>query len=315
MDLKKILNYQFQNLNPYQPGKTIEELSSEKNLKNIIKLASNENPLGVSSNIIKAINKELNNIHYYPDPSYNNLKISLSNKYNININKIFIGNGSDEIQSLIAKAFVNSSDEVIIPKYSFANYKIISKHQGAKIIETNLDNNFNIDLDNILSNISDKTKIIYLANPGNPISTYINSEKIAYLLKNIDKNILVLLDEAYYEYRLEFDGFDTLKYLNDYNNLIITRTFSKAYGLAGLRIGYSFAHPEITDLLHNIKLPFNLNRLGVVAGIAALVWAQNPSASRSTVLQALKDASEFYPSRDSQFGWGKINAAVAVSSI
>lgn len=270
MDINKILNSEFKNLSPYQPGKPIEELAREKNLTDIIKLASNENPLGASPLAIKAIRDNLEKISYYPDANNYDLKQALSKKYNVNTSKIIIGNGSDEIQLLLAKAFLNDNSEVIIPKYSFANYKIISNAQKAKILEANLNNKFYTDIDNILKNISKNTKIIFLANPGNPISTYIESNEILKLLDNIDKNILVLLDEAYYEYRLEFDGFDTSMLLDLYPNLIITRTFSKGYGLAGIRVGYGFANDDIINLLHQIKLPFNVNKLASVAAVAAL---------------------------------------------
>tara|TARA_R110000868_G_C10969234_1_gene769493 strand:+ start:844 stop:1944 length:1101 start_codon:yes stop_codon:yes gene_type:complete len=270
MDIKKLINLEFQNLTPYQAGKPIEELAREKNLTNIIKLASNENLLGPSPLVFKAIQKELSHLLYYPDPNNYALKQTLEQKYNISSDKIIIGNGSDEIQLLITRAFVNNQDEVIIPKYSFANYKIIANAQRAKIIESDLDNNFYINIEDIIKKITNRTKIIYIANPGNPISTYLYSDKIKYLLENIDKNILVLLDEAYFEYRLEFDSFDTVNLLNKFDNLIITRTFSKAYGLAGLRAGYGFANSQIINLLHQIKLPFNVNRLASIAAICAL---------------------------------------------
>lgn len=270
MDINKLLNSEFKNLNPYQPGKPIEELAREKNLTDIIKLASNENPIGASPLAIEAIKKELNNIFYYPDSNNYELKQALYKKYNVNPDNIIIGNGSDEIQQLLARAFLNSTDEVIIPKYSFANYKIISNAQKAKIIESKLDENFYIDIEDIINKANKKTKIIFLANPGNPISTYINSKKIINLLDNIDKNTLILLDEAYYEYRLEFDDFETANLIDKYPNLIITRTFSKAYGLAGLRVGYGFGHPDIIKLLHQIKLPFNVNKLASIGAQYAL---------------------------------------------
>ena len=293
MDINKLINSEFKNLAPYQPGKPIEELAREKNLTGIIKLASNENPLGASPQAIKAIKQKLNDIFYYPDPNNYELKQALNAKYSISPENIIIGNGSDEIQQLLARAFLNSEDEVIIPKYSFANYKIISNAQKARIIETKLGNNFYIDIENILKNINKRTKIIFIANPGNPISTYIDSKKIINLLDNIDSNTLVLLDEAYYEYRLEYDNFDTSKLIDKYPNLIITRTFSKAYGLAGLRIGYGFAHPEIIELLHKIKLPFNVNRLASVAAISAL----NDIVHIDHTVRVNKEGKEFLKSK------------------
>jgi len=316
MDINKLINSEFKNLAPYQPGKPIEELAREKNLTNIIKLASNENPLGPSPKALEAIKKELNNIFYYPDPNNYELKQALSKKYNIDSTNIIIGNGSDEIQQLLTRAFVNSKDEVIIPKYSFANYKIIANAQRAKIIETKLDDNFYIDIEDILKKHNKKTKIIFIANPGNPISTYIDTKKIIHLLDNIDSNTLVLLDEAYYEYRLEYDNFETVKLIDKYPNLMITRTFSKAYGLAGVRVGYGFAHPDIIKLLHQIKLPFNVNRLGSVAAISALDDINHIQSSlklnkkeKENLIKKFNEKNIFYIDSFTNFLTIKINQA------
>lgn len=263
-------------LQPYVPGKPIETLAREKNLSRIIKLASNENPFGASPNVLNSIKNNLDSINLYPDPDQFELKQKLSEFYNIKPEMLAIGNGSDELLQLIMHAFVSSSNNIISPKYSFISYKVCSATIGAEYVESEVQKNWLNNLDNILSLINNNTKLICIANPNNPTGSYLDITTISNFLEKVPSNILVLLDEAYYEY-IKYDSFVDDNYIDKsieltkkYPNLIITRTFSKAYGLAGLRAGYSIANEYITKVINKIKQPFNVNRMVQFAACAAI---------------------------------------------
>lgn len=262
-------------LQSYVPGKPIESLAREKNLSKIIKLASNENPYGPSPLVIEAIIKNISAINQYPDPDQHDLKNSLSNFYNITSNMLAIGNGSDELLQVIMRAFVNPHNNVISPNYSFISYKIGTQSVGAEFISTEINSNWQNNLDNILNSINKNTKLICLANPNNPLGTYLDIPHISNFLKSVPSNVLVLLDEAYFEYvkynNQSNNNIDpSIELIKQFPNLIITRTFSKAYGLAGLRIGYSIAHPNVTAIINKVKQPFNSNRLVQFVGPVAI---------------------------------------------
>ena len=255
-------------LNPYQGGKPIEELKRELGLEYVIKLASNENPLGASSNVKQAINSSLKEIHRYPDGNGYDLKIALSKHLGVDIATISLGNGSNELLELIARVFVcKSTDEVIFSQYAFVVYPLVTQALGAtaKIAPAQ---EFGHNLDAMLEMIGDETKLIFIANPNNPTGTLLTDSEIYDFLSKVPKQIPVVLDQAYYEY-LDTIG-QAIDWLNVFDNLIITRTFSKAYGLAGLRVGYSVSKPNIADYINRVRAPFNVNHSAQIAAIAAL---------------------------------------------
>ena len=255
-------------LTPYQGGKPIEELARELGLKKISKLASNENPLGISKKVQKAINESLSSINRYPDGNCFELKEAIAKKHNVLSNMISLGNGSNELLELIARVFVSKqTDEVIFSQYAFVVYPLVTQALGATAVVSPA-SNFGHDLDSMLSLISNQTKLIFIANPNNPTGTLLSDDDVYSFLKKVPRNIPVVLDQAYFEY-LNIDD-QAISWLNEFENLIISRTFSKAYGLAGLRVGYSICSTLIADYINRVREPFNVNHTAQMAAIAAL---------------------------------------------
>ena len=255
-------------LSPYQGGKPIEELERELGIKNITKLASNENPLGISKKVSDAIKGSLPNINRYPDGNAFELKMAISNKLSIKPEQISLGNGSNELLELIARVFVSeSSDEVIFSEYAFVVYPLVTQALGATA-QVSSAKNYGHDLNAMLKLISSNTKLIFVANPNNPTGTLLSNEEIYGFLNQVPNNIPVVLDQAYFEYIDKEDH--AISWLQEFDNLIITRTFSKAYGLAGLRVGYSICSASISDYINRVREPFNVNHTAQIAAIAAL---------------------------------------------
>ena len=255
-------------LTPYQGGRPISEIQREYGLSNVIKLASNENPLGVSKKVQEAIKSAVTQIGRYPDGNGYYLKDALAKKLSVSAKSITLGNGSNDILELIPRAYVCSKDdEVIFSQYAFVVYPLVTKAIGAKAIVTPA-NDFGHDLNAMYEAITDKTKVIFIANPNNPTGTLLSNEEIYNFLKKVSNDIIVVLDQAYIEYLDVEDVY--IDWLKDFPNLVITRSFSKAYGLAGLRVGYSISSEEIADYLNRIRQPFNVNLIAQEAAIAAL---------------------------------------------
>ena len=256
-------------LQPYQPGKPIEELQRELGLEEIIKLASNENPLGPSQMVLDAI-ASTKDLSRYPDGNGFNLKKALADKHNINMDRITLGNGSNDILEMVARSFVNTEHQVIYSEHSFAVYPIVTQAVGAEHVVVPA-NEWGHDLSAMLEAVTDKTRLMFIANPNNPTGTWIKSERLRHLLENVPEHVIVLVDEAYFEYASVEEHYpDSSLWLDDFSNLIVTRTFSKAYGLAGLRVGYGLSHPDIANLLNRVRQPFNNNSLALVAAETAL---------------------------------------------
>ena len=234
-----------------------------------IKLSANESALGPSPKAIKEYNKVSKNFKRYPDTNGTSLKKVIANKFEIDKNRIILGSGSDQILEFICKAFIKKNDEVIVSKYSFIIYRIYSKINGAKIIYAK-EKNFNISVKDILSKVTRKTKVVFLANPNNPTGTYINKKQLMHLRKKLRNDILLVVDDAYFEYVKQKDYFSGLKLFSRHKNVLVTRTFSKVYGLAGLRIGWGYASKEIINTLNQIKPPFNVSRPALFAASAAI---------------------------------------------
>lgn len=259
-----------QALKPYEPGKPLEELEREYGITEAVKLASNENPLGMSAKAKEAIIAESNNVSFYPDGNAFYLKQALALQLpGIDESQITVGNGSNDILEIIARCFANQDSAIMYSQHAFAVYPIVTQAIGAthQMIAAK---NWGHDLAAMRHAINNKTKIIFIANPNNPTGTYLDSKDLLLFLKSVPKNIIVVIDEAYHEYVTQETYESAMHWVNDFDNLIVTRTFSKAYGLAGLRIGYSVSHAAITNILNRVRQPFNVNSLALAAAQAAL---------------------------------------------
>ena len=255
-------------LSPYQGGKPISELQRELGLDHVVKLASNENPLGPGPKALEAIQKASSEISRYPDGNGFELKRAIAEHLSVLADGITLGNGSNDILELVARAYVcQAEDEVVFSQYAFVVYPLVTQALGATAVVTPA-NDFGHDLDAMLASITDNTKLIFVANPNNPTGTLLSDDVIYAFLSKVPSSVIVVLDQAYIEY---LDTTDlSIGWLNEFDNLIITRTFSKAYGLAGLRVGYSISNPEIADYLNRIRQPFNVNHIAQSAATAAI---------------------------------------------
>ncbi len=255
-------------LQPYQPGKPVEELERELGIKNIIKLASNENPLGASPAALQCLNNP-GDISRYPDGYGFRLKSELAGKHSIDMNQIVLGNGSNEILELVTRAFVTPEHEVIFSEHAFAVYPLVTQAVGATSVVVPAVN-YGHDLKGFTNALSNKTRLIFIANPNNPTGTWVTKLMLIEFLQSVPDNIIVVLDEAYFDYVQQSDYPDGSELIDRHKNLLVTRTFSKAYGLAGLRIGYGIGHPEMIDLLNRVRQPFNINSMALMMAEAAL---------------------------------------------
>ena len=234
-----------------------------------IKLSANESALGPSPKAIKEYNKVAKNLKRYPDSDGVYLRNTLSKKFKLDPNRIILGSGSDQIFELVCKAFLNKNDEVIVPEYSFIIYRIYSKIYGAKIKYAR-EKNFRISVKNILSKVSRKTKIVFLANPNNPTGTIVSKQELLLLRRKLRSNILLVVDDAYYEYVKDKNYLSGMKMFSKSKNVLVTRTFSKIYGLAGLRIGWGYGPKNLIYALNQIKPPFNINRAALFAAVESI---------------------------------------------
>ena len=265
----KLVRPQVAEMTPYQPGKPISELQRELGIKQVIKLASNENPLGCSPRATAAIQNHLTDLSLYPDGNAYALKQALSEHLGVQPEQLVIGNGSNEVLELVARAFAAEGDEIIYAQYAFIVYALSAKAVGATGVEVPA-KGYGHDLPAMAKAVTDKTKVIYLANPNNPTGTLFGRAEWEAFMAQVPEHVMVVLDEAYLEYVEADDYPNGLDYLDRYPNLVITRTFSKAYGLAGLRVGYLVGHPQVVDYLNRIREPFNVNSLALVAAESAL---------------------------------------------
>ncbi len=267
-----LARWKLRSVKPYVPGKPIEEVARELGIKSqIYKLASNENPLGSSPKAKAAIIKAADSMHLYPDDSFYALKKKIASRFNVQENQILFGNGSVEIMLQLAIAFVNPGETIIAPKNTFIMYKVVGNTIGASVFEPPISEEGYVDLDIILGSMPKDTKIIFIANPNNPTGNIIPPDNIYRFMDKVGDDVIIVFDEAYYEYASFFTDFpDTMQYVKEGRNVVILRTFSKIYGLAGLRIGYGFTTPEIFEAIQKVRLPFNLNRMAQIAAIAAL---------------------------------------------
>ncbi len=258
-----------QQLVPYKAGKPIEELERELGLTQVIKLASNENPLGPGKKALAAIQAALPGLALYPDGSGFMLKQALAEKYTVDVSQITLGNGSNEILELVARAFLTPEHEVVFSQHAFAVYPIVTQAVGATaVVAPAL--NYGHDLNAMLQRVTEKTRLVFIANPNNPTGTLLSQASLERFIGALPDTCVCVLDEAYFEFVSSVESINSINWLKKFPNLLITRTFSKAYGLAGLRIGYGLSSPELADILNRVRQPFNNNSLALVAAEAAL---------------------------------------------
>lgn len=261
-------------LRPYEPGKPIEELKREYGVKDIIKLASNENPLGPGVEVVEALKKEARNVARYPDGNGFALKAALAAKLSVESSQLTLGNGSNDILELVARAFVNPGDEVVFSQHAFAVYPIVTQAVGGSAVIVPAVN-WGHDLEKMVQAITPKTRVIFIANPNNPTGTWLSGKVLNVFLESVPETIIVVVDEAYFEYVDDDTYPDSVAWLSRFSNMVVTRTFSKAYGLAGLRVGYGISSNAIADILNRVRQPFNVNSLALCAAETALADEQH----------------------------------------
>ena len=262
-------------LEPYKPGKPIADLEREYGVSDVIKLASNENPAGPGAKVLEAIEDALGDISRYPDGSGLELKAAIAERHRVLNDRVTLGNGSNDLLEFVARAFLRPGTECLFSQHAFAVYPIVAKAAGADIklapvIAEDQPGAYGHDLEAMALLVSEKTRVIFIANPNNPTGTYIDAKALKGFIEQLPQDLIVVIDEAYSEYVEARDYPDTSQWIDDHPNLVVTRTFSKAFGMAGMRVGYGLSDPAVADILNRVRQPFNLNSLGQVAAIAAL---------------------------------------------
>jgi histidinol-phosphate aminotransferase len=293
MDLCELSPSYVRSIAPYQPGKPISELAREMGLeeRSIVKLASNENPRGIGPRTRAAIEAAIGDIARYPDGNGFELKQALAKRYHVDMGAIVLGNGSNDVLELMALAFLGPGRAAVFSQHCFAVYPLATQARGARSIVVPA-KSFGHDLEAMAKAIDDETYVAWIANPNNPTGTFVRHEEIEAFLKRVPERVLVVLDEAYNEYLpAELRG-DSVKLLKRHPNLVITRTFSKAYGLAGLRVGYALAHASVADVMNRVRQPFNVNSIALTAARAALDDMEFVARSYAENLQGLRHLEE-----------------------
>ncbi len=278
---------------PYQPGKPIAELAREMGLeeRGIIKLASNENPRGIGPRTRAAIDAALADVARYPDGNGFELKQALSARYGVDMASIVLGNGSNDVLELVASAFLGPGRAAVMSQHCFAVYPLATQARGARSIVVPA-RDFAHDLEAMAKALDDETYVVWIANPNNPTGTFARGEEIEAFLRRVPERVLVVIDEAYNEYLSGELRAESVKWLRRHPNLIITRTFSKAYGLAGLRVGYALAQPSVADIMNRVRQPFNVNSIALAAARAALDDMEFVARSFAENLQGLRQLEE-----------------------
>ncbi len=305
MSFLELANAGIQKLQPYVPGKSEADIQRELGLSEVIKLASNENPLGPSQAVLDAVASALQEAHRYPDGAAVELRekvAALHQQQNIDVSQITFGNGSSEILELALRVFVNPSQQVVFSDHAFALYPLLTQALGAKAcpvkaLPANSDMPFGHDLAAMAAAINKETALVFIANPNNPTGTWLKQDDLYAFIKQVPKNIIVVLDEAYYDYAAALldNHPNGSSWVNEFPNLIVTRTFSKAYGLASFRVGYGLSSAEVADLMNRIRPPFNVNMFAQAAAIAALEdkdYLQRSVQVNKTGLRAIQAACD-----------------------
>jgi histidinol-phosphate aminotransferase len=256
---------------PYVPGKPIEEVIREQGVDDVVKLASNENPLGVSPKALSAMREALEHVNLYPDSASHDLRAAIAERFGLSIDRVAVGGGADDLILELAMAYLEDGDEVVISRSSFPVYDIYVAAMRAKLVKTPLASGYRVDLDATADAITDRTKIVVVCNPNNPTGTIVTADELDPFVRCVPEGVLIVVDEAYAE-MVDSDAFpDAMAYVRDGRpNVLVLRTFSKVYGLAGIRLGYAFGVPETIAALHRVKNIFNVSVVAQAAGIAAL---------------------------------------------
>jgi histidinol-phosphate aminotransferase len=284
----------------YIPGKPIEDVARELGLKpeQIIKLASNENPLGPSPKAVAAMQEALRNAHYYPDGGGYHLRTAIAEKFQLAMENVMLGNGSNEIIEFLGHAFLQPGDNIVVADHAFVIYKLMAQLFGAKAIEVP-DPELIADVDAMARAVTARTKLIYLANPNNPTGTMVNDAAIERLIEQVSREVIIVLDEAYYEFLP--DPPPTLRYIHDHENVIVLRTFSKIQGLAALRIGYGLAHPQLIRVLQKCRQPFNANTIGQIGAMAGLQDTEHQERTRRVTFEGRRFLEEGFRKRGLEY--------------
>ena len=269
-DLFDYLNEGISGLHPYEPGRSIEDVIAEYRPEKIVKLASNENPLGPSPKAVEALKLHNDDLHLYPDGDSKKLKALIAKHESLDVSNIIVGNGSNEVLELAARAFLNKDTSALMSKHAFAVYKIVTQSNGSKIIEVPTVD-WRHALNDFSNHIEDSTRVCFVANPNNPTGTYNSHDEFKSMMDSIPSSILVILDLAYFEYVTEQDYVRVNELLEKYSNLLVTKTFSKIQGLASLRIGYGLANKKLIEVLNKIRQPFNSNAIAQDAACLAIL--------------------------------------------
>jgi len=289
---------ELENLKAYVPGKPIEAVKEEFGLDEIIKLASNENPLGPSPKAIQAIRDEAPKVNIYPDTNATELKKSICEKYGVEKDQIILGNGGEEIIKLLGMTIINEGDEAIMATPSFALYDIAVSHMGGVPIKIPLTSDFKHDFKKFVDAINEKTKIIFVCNPNNPTGNIMTKEEVDYLVENTPDDVFILLDEAYFEFAIKNKDYPNgLDILKNRKNTIVLRTLSKVAGIAGVRIGYAFSNPELVKQVSKAKGVFNVNRLAQAAAVAALADEEHINKTVKLNYESLKLMTDYFDNK------------------
>jgi histidinol-phosphate aminotransferase len=285
---------------PYKPGKPIAEVTRELGLTEVIKLASNENPLGPCPSAVRVICQKVRDLHYYPEDSGYFLRHKLGDKLSMDPDRVYLGNGSCEIIVNLGRAFLSPGDQILTGHTSFVMYYLCGAYSGNEVVRAPMQD-WAYDLDALAARISPRTRLIFIANPNNPTGSYFDRRTWEAFLSKVPPKTVVVLDEAYCEYVDAEDYPNGLKYLDDFPNLVVLRTFSKIYGLAGIRAGYGIASREIIDVLYRVKLPFNANALGQEAAAAALDDDDFVARSQQVNREGLAYLQDFFRKNQVEF--------------
>jgi histidinol-phosphate aminotransferase len=292
-DLSALAPDYVRSIAPYQPGKPISELVRELGLDeaSVVKLASNENPLGIGPRTRAAIDAALGDICRYPDGNGFELKTALAARFAVDMNTIVLGNGSNDVLELVSLAFLAPGRSAVLSQHAFAVYPLATQARGARAIVVPA-KDYGHDLEAMARAVEDDTRVLWIANPNNPTGSFAPAAEIEALLQAVPPQVIVVLDEAYSEYLPLESKYESVKWLRRYPNLVVVRTFSKAYGLAGLRVGYGLMHAAIADILNRVRQPFNVNHLALTAARAALDDMEFVARSYAANLQGLRQLDE-----------------------
>lgn len=278
-DPERLMRKELEGLPLYSPGKSPEEVAREMGIPDCVKMASNENPLGPSPRAVEALREALGSVNLYPDGNSVLLREALSRKLGISTDRVLVTHGADEAFDLLAYAFLDRGDEVVVGDPTFSSYELAARTMGAKVRRVPL-REYRQDVSAMMEAVSERTKMVVLCSPLNPTGTTVSGEELEGMLEALGGRALLVLDEAYLEYVTDPRHPDALSYAAGHPEMVIARTFSKAYGLAGLRVGYVLCDPRVREALEKVKLPFNVNRLGQVAALAALEDEEHLERSR-----------------------------------